>query len=114
MLSSRRGWREIGKGDSVNCLPIVGGDHFDCVPGTAIEKRAVRSFADAFLTSDTKIWINLNPAKGRMIFVRYPEHAGFDWAILDARRRTGAARAAVRGNGEDAWALLSRCLAVAL
>ncbi len=81
--------------------------------GTAVEKRAVRPFADAFLTTDAEIWINLDASKRRMIFVGYPEHARFDGAVLNARRRTCATRTTISSDGEYARLLLASCFAVA-
>ena len=67
-------------------FPIVGGHHFDSVPGTTVEKRSIGSFADTLLATDTEIRIDFDAPKGRMILVGDPEHAGFNWAILNAGR----------------------------
>lgn len=67
-------------------FPVIGRHHLDCIPGTTIEEGAVWSFADALLTTDAKIRVNLNSSKGRMILIRHPEHACFNWTILDASR----------------------------
>ena len=80
-------------------FPIVGGDHLNRIPWTAIQKGAVGPFADAFLTTDAEVGIDFDTSKRRVIFVGHPEHASFDWAVLDARRRAGAASAAVGGDG---------------
>ena len=95
-------------------LPIVRGHHLDGVPGTAVQKRAIRSFADAFLATNAKIRIDLDASEWGMIFVRHPEHAGFDRAILDASRGTGATGTAISGNGEYAGTFLACRLTVAL
>jgi len=67
-------------------FPIVGRHHFNRIPGAAVEKSAIRSFANAFLATNAEIGIDFDAAKRRVIFVRHPEHARFDRAILDARR----------------------------
>ncbi len=97
----------------MECFPIVGGYHLDRVPRTAIEKSAIRSFADTFLTADTEVGINFDAAKGRMVLIRDPKHAGFYRAVLDAGRRTGTARAAVSSNCQDARFLFSSSFSVA-
>ena len=48
-----------------------------------------------------------------MVLVGYPEHARFNRAVLDAGRRTGAARAAVSSDSKYARFLLASCFAVA-
>lgn len=97
----------------MDSLPVVSRHHLDGVPGTAVQKRAIRSFADAFLATDAKIWIDLDASEWRMVLVRHPEHAGFNGAIFDASRRSGATGAAIRGNGEYAGAFLACRLTVA-
>lgn len=97
----------------MNCFPIVSGHHFNRVPGTAIEKSPIWSFADAFLTPDAEIRVDFDAAKRRVIFVRHPKHARFDRAIFDTCRRTRTARAAVRGDGEYARLLFASRLTVA-
>src|SRR5215208_585136 len=74
------GWcrRSIRKDDAVHSLPIVSGHHLDRVPRTAIEERAVRSFAGALLTTDAEIWIDFDSSERRMVLIRDPEHTGFD------------------------------------
>ena len=95
-------------------FPIVGRNHFDRVPRTAIKKRAVRTFAGALLTADTEVRIYFDSTKRWVVFIRDPEHTGFDRAILDTRRRSGATSAAVRGDRQYARPLLARCFSVAL
>ncbi len=47
-------WRggSVGKDDAVHSFPVVSWHHLDRVPRTAIEKRAVGTFAGALLTAD--------------------------------------------------------------
>jgi hypothetical protein len=97
----------------VQRFPVVRRDHLDRVPGTAIEKRAVRAFAGALLATDAEVRINFDTTKRRMVLIRYPEHAGFDRTILDTRRRSGATGAAIRRDREYAWPLLARRFSVA-
>jgi hypothetical protein len=49
-----------------------------------------------------------------VVFVGDPEHASFNRAILDARRRACATSAAVSGDSEYPWPLLSSSFSVAL
>jgi hypothetical protein len=98
----------------VHGFPIVGWHHFDCIPGAAIKKRAIGTFAYAFLATDAEIGINFNAPEWRMIFVGYPEHARFDGTILDASRRTGTSGATVRRYRQYSWPLLAGRFAVAL
>ena len=98
----------------MHAFPVVGRHHLDRVPGTAIEKRAIRTFARTLLAADTEIRIDFDSSKWRMVFIRHPEHAGFDRTVLDTCRRTGATGAAVSGDREDARPLFSRRFAVAL
>lgn len=111
---SRRGGRSIWKRDAVESFPIFGWHHFDCVPRAAIEEGAIRSLARALLAADTKIRIDFDAAKGWMILIRYPKHAGFDRAIFDAGRRSGTAGTAIRGYREDPGLLFTTCFAVSL
>src|SRR5216684_3161518 len=86
-----RWWRrQIGQDDLVHGLPIIGRNHLDRVPRTAVEKRAVGTLADTFLTPDTEIRIDFDSSKRRVIFVRHPEHASFDRAVFDASGRARA------------------------
>ena len=98
----------------MNCFPVVCRNHLDRIPGTTIEKRAVRTFAGALLTADTEVRIYFDSTKRWVVFIRDPEHTGFDRAILDTRRRSGAARAAIGRDREYAWPLLARRFSVAL
>jgi hypothetical protein len=98
----------------VHGFPIIGGHHFDCVPGTAIQKRAIWSLADAFLAANAQIRINFDPSEWRMIFVGHPEHAGFNGTVLNASRRSRTSRAAVGCNRKYSRPLLARRLAIAL
>src|SRR5207302_10036096 len=62
---------------------------------------------------NTQIRIDFDATEGRMIFVRHPEHAGFDWAVLDACGRAGASGATVSRDREYARLLFARGFAVA-
>ena len=92
----------------MHCFPIRGRNHLNRIPGTAVEKRSIRSFARAFLTADAKIRIDFDASEWRMIFVRHPEHAGFDRAVFDAGRGTGATCAAVGRDGQYSWRFFAR------
>src|SRR5579862_79868 len=81
--------------------------HFDGVPWTAVQKRAVGTFADAFLAADAERGIHFDAAKRPMIFVGHPVHAVGDRAIRDAGGRSGATRAALRDDGQFLGLLLS-------
>ena len=98
----------------MDTFPVVGRHHLDRVPGTAIEKRAIRTFARTLLTADAEIRIDFDSAKRWMIFVGHPEHAGLNRTILDTRRRAGTTGAAVGGNRQDARPFFSGGFAVAL
>jgi len=67
-------------------FPVVSWHHFDCVPGAAIEKSSIRTFADTFLTANTKVGVDFDPAKGRMILIGDPEHASFDGTVFNTSR----------------------------
>src|SRR6266436_8302606 len=70
--------------------------HHDGVPRAAIQEASVRSLADALLASDAQNRIHLDAPKRIIILVRHPKHAVFHRAIFHTRRRTRAARAALR------------------
>lgn len=97
----------------MNCFPVVGWYHLNSIPGTAVQERAVRSFADALLAANAEIWIDLDTAERRVIFVGDPKHTGFNRAVLDAGRRASAARATVGRNRQDTGPFLPRGLAIA-
>ena len=88
-------------------LPIVCRNHFNRIPRTAIEKGSIGAFARALLTANAEIGIDFDATERRMIFVRHPEHAGFDGTVLNASGRAGAASAAVSRDGENARSLLA-------
>ena len=67
-------------------FPVVSRNHLDRIPRTTIEKCSVRTFTGALLTTDAEVRIDFDSAKGSMIFIGYPEHAGLDRAILDTGR----------------------------
>ena len=48
-----------------------------------------------------------------MVLIRDPEHTGFNRTILDTRRRSGTARAAIGGDREYARPLLARGFSIA-
>ena len=85
VLSWWCGWC-IRKNDPVHRFPIIRRDHLNRVPGTAIEKRSIRTFARALLAADTEIRIYFDSTERRMVFIGHPEHAGFDRTVLDTRR----------------------------
>jgi len=111
--NSRRWRRQIGQCNAVHSFPIVGRHHFNRVPGTAIKKCAIRSFADAFLAADAEIRIHFDAPEWRMIFVWYPEHAGFDWTVFDTCRRACATSTTIRRDSKNARLLLTCGFAVA-
>src|SRR5947208_2636617 len=90
--SWRLGWK-VRQRNVMHGFPIVGRNHLNCIPRTAIEEGAVRAFAGALLTANAEIRIDFDAAEGWMIFIGHPEHAGFDGAVFDARGRAGAAGA---------------------
>lgn len=104
---------EIGERNSVNCFPVVCWNHLNRIPGTTVKKRAIGTFADALLAADAEVGINFDASKRWMIFVRYPEHARFDWAVLNTSRRARATGAAVGSNRQYSWPLLTRRFTVA-
>ena len=97
----------------MNGFPIVSGNHFNRIPWTTVEEGSVGSLTRTLLTSDTEIRIDFDTAERWVILVRDPEHAGFDRAVFDASRRTGAAGAAISSNGEDARSFLALGFTVA-
>jgi hypothetical protein len=106
--------RSIRKCDPVHSFPIIRGHHLDRVPRTAIEERPIRTLARTLLTSDAEVRINFDSPERRMVFVRHPEHAGFNRTILNTRRRSCAARATISRDCQNAWPLFTRGLSVAL
>ena len=97
----------------MQAFPVFGGHHFDCIPGTAIQESTVGALAGAFLAADAKVWVNFNTTKWRMVFVRNPKHAGFDWTVFNTGRRTGTTGAAVCSYRQDARLFLPAGFAVA-
>ena len=83
-------------------FPFIRRHHLYSIPGAAIQKRSIRSFADAFLAAYTEIGVNLNPAKWRMIFIGNPKHARLNRAVFDAGRRPRTTCAAIQSNCKDA------------
>jgi hypothetical protein len=113
-LSNRGSRREVRQRNSVYRFPVVGRHHFDCVPRAAVKECAIWSFADAFLTANAEIGIYFDAPEWWMIFVRYPEHAGFDRTVFDASRGARATGATVGGDREDSRSLFACRLAVTL
>src|SRR5215467_7570493 len=74
--------------------------HDNGVPRAAVQEAAIGAFAKALLAADTEDGIDLDAAKGRMVFVRDPEHAVFNRTVLDARGRASAAGATLGDDGE--------------
>src|SRR6185295_18283789 len=95
-------------------FPVIRGNHLDRIPGTPIEKRPIRAFTRALLATNAKIRIDFDSSKRRMVFIRHPEHAGFNRAILDTGRRSGATGTTISGDREYARPLLACRLSVAL
>ena len=89
------GWefRSIGHGADF-FFDRSGVHHDDGVPRTPVEEAAIGAFAEALFATDAEDGIDLDAAKGRMVFVRDPEHAVFDGTVFDARGRASAAGAA--------------------
>jgi hypothetical protein len=85
-LGDRWSWWCVRKSDPVKTFPVFRGHHFDSVPRTTVQKRAVRAFADALLATNAEIWVNFDAAEGWVIFVGHPEHTRLDGTILDAGR----------------------------
>jgi len=90
----------VGKGALLR-FKLRNRHHIDSVPRAALEKGAVGAFAGAQFAADAQQRIDDNPAKRRVVRVRAPEHAIFHRAILDARRRTRAARAILIDHREN-------------
>jgi hypothetical protein len=95
-------------------FPVVSWHHLNCVPGTAIEESSVRAFADALLATDAEVGIDFDPAEGRVIFIRNPEHTRFNRTVFDTGGRTGATGTTVGCDGKYARPLLTSCLTIAL
>ena len=53
-------------------FPVVGRNHLDRVPRTAIEKCPVRTFARALLAADAEIRIYFDSPERRMVFIGNP------------------------------------------
>jgi hypothetical protein len=94
-------------------FPVIGGYHFDRIPGTAVKECSIRSLTDALLATNAKIWVYFDAPEWRMIFIRNPEHAGFDRTVFDASRRSRATGTTVGRDREYSWPLLAGCLAIA-
>ena len=112
-LRGRHRWWQVRQRDSVHGFPVVSWNHLNRVPWAAVEESTIRSFADALLTTNTEVGIDLDSSEGRVIFVRHPEHSRLDRAVLDAGRGTRAARTAISGDCQDARPFLARRFAIA-
>ena len=55
-------------------LNLLGGNHLNGIPGAAIEKGAIWTFARTLLTTNAEKGIDFDMAKGGVIFVGNPEH----------------------------------------
>ena len=89
---------------------FFGGEHFDGVPGAAVEEGAVGAFGGTLLTADAELGIDFDAAEGRVVLIGDPVHAVGDGAIGDAGGRARAARAALGDDGELLGLLLARRL----
>ena len=87
---------------------FFGGDHFDGVPGAAVEERAVGAFGGTLLAPDAELRINFDAAEGWVVLIGDPVHAVGDGAIGHAGGRARAARAALGDDGEFLGFLLAR------
>jgi hypothetical protein len=85
-LAGRWSGRRVGKSDSVKTFPVFRRHHLDRIPRTTVEKRPVRAFTDALLTTDAEIWVNFDASEGWVIFVGHPEHTRLNGTILDTGR----------------------------
>jgi hypothetical protein len=81
--------------------------HRDRIPGTAVQERAIRTLAGAFLAADTQNRVHLYAAKWWMVLIRDPKHAVFYRAILDASRRAGASGTTLGNNSQLFWLFLA-------
>ena len=73
---------------------VIGGiDHFDSIPGAAIQEGAFRSLGSALTATDAFEWIHLYDSKAGGARVLHEDHAFIDRAIGLAYGRTGAAGA---------------------
>src|SRR6266849_6984982 len=82
--------------------------HDDGIPRAAIQEAAVRTFTEALFAPDALEGVNLDAPERRIVLVRHPEHAIFHRTIFNAGRRSSAAGAALRNNGQFFWLLLAR------
>ncbi len=75
-------------------------DHYDGIPGAAVQEASIGAFAEAFFAADAKNRVDLNSSEWRMVLVRHPEHAIFHRTVLDAGRRSGASSTAFGDYGQ--------------
>ena len=82
-------------------------NHFDGVPGAAVQEATIGSFTRAFLAANTTLGIDLDPAEGRVFFVGYPIHAVLNRTVGNAGRRSRTAGATLGDHGEFLGLLLT-------
>src|SRR5216684_1320715 len=110
---------EAGQDDSVGMLNghfdadlsfhVFDGHHLDGIPGAAIQKRAIRPFADALLAANAQERIDFDAAEGTVFLIRHPIHAIRHRAIRYARGRSRATRAALGNDRKFLGTLLPGC-----
>ena len=71
------------------------------IPRAAFQKSPIRPLARTQFASDAQKRIHNNPPHRRMIRIRSPEHAIFHRAIIHARRRSRASRAALVDHSQN-------------
>src|ERR1700728_3528044 len=74
---------------------VFDGNHFDGIPGAAVEEGTVGPLADTFLTADAEHRVHLDAAEGRMVFIGHPIHAIGHGAIGHAGGCAGTTGAAL-------------------
>ncbi len=93
--------REFSVGHGADFFFDLGSvDHDDGVPRAAVKEAAIGTLAKTLFAADAEDRIDLDAAKRRIVFVRYPEHAVFYRTVFDARGRAGTAGAAFGDDGE--------------
>src|SRR5947207_3875220 len=107
-LRCQRCKRLVRELDAEPGFDLLARDHFDGVPGAAVEERAVRAFARTLFAANTGGGVHFDATEWRVVFVGNPVHAVLDGAIGNASRRARAARATFRDDGELARYLLPR------
>src|SRR5438874_11847329 len=113
LLSRWSRW-EIRQCDAVHGFPVIGRNHFNCIPRATVQECAVRTFASALLTADAEVGVYFDTSEWRMVLVGNPEHAGFDRTIFDACRRARTPGAAVGSDCKYSRSFFARRFTVAL